>query len=72
MMEPLSWMIASFALIGTWLNIKKDSRCFVIWSCTNGFWAIYDAYHELYAQAALFSLYFIMAIIGLIKWRSAK
>lgn len=68
-MEHLSWIIAGAALLGTWLNIQKDRRCFVIWCCTNGFWTIYDSWHGLYAQATLFALYFCMAIIGLLRWK---
>jgi len=69
MMEYLSWLIAAVALLGTWLNVQKDKRCFWIWCGTNGFWAAYDAWHGLYAQALLFAAYFILAIVGMVKWK---
>ncbi|MCM0759962.1 nicotinamide mononucleotide transporter family protein [Sporomusa sphaeroides DSM 2875] len=68
-MEYLAWIVTVAALFGTWLNIKKDQRCFWIWIATNAFWCAYDAWHELYAQAFLFSLYLFLAIIGALKWR---
>lgn len=69
MTEYASWFIVGAALLGTWLNIQKDQRCFWIWCCTNGFWCMYDAWHELYAQAFLFAVYFVLAVVGIWKWR---
>lgn len=68
-MEKFSWAIALLALIGNWLNIQKDRRCFYIWTATNLFWIIYDAIHGLYAQVALFTVYLILSIMGIRKWR---
>ena len=67
--EYITWTIAIFALYGTFLNIKKNSKCFVIWTATNGFWAVYDINKEMYAQGALFTVYFILAIYGLYEWK---
>lgn len=69
MIETITWIIAIAALVGVWLNIKKDRRSFMIWACTNGYWAIYDGYYGLYAQASLFAVYFVLAIVGLFKWK---
>lgn len=69
MSEAITWAIATAALMGTWLNVKKDSRCFWIWCVTNGYWAAYDTVNGLYAQAALFVVYFIISVVGIIKWR---
>jgi hypothetical protein len=68
-MEYFTWVVAGVALLGTWLNVQKDRRCFWLWLGTNSFWAGYDAWHELYAQAFLFGLYFLLSIRGLIQWR---
>lgn len=68
-MDALAWIITIAALAGTWLNIKKDRRCFYIWTVTNGFWCLYDAWHGLHAQAFLFALYLGLAVIGAVRWR---
>lgn len=68
-MEKFSWAVALLALIGTWLNVQRDRRCFYIWACTNTFWIIYDAMHGLYAQVALFAIYLILSLMGIKKWR---
>ena len=68
-MENITWIIAIFALYGTFLNIKKDCKCFIIWTATNGFWAVYDISKGMYAQGALFTVYFILAIYGLYEWK---
>jgi hypothetical protein len=70
MTEYFTWVVAAAALLGTWLNVQRDRRCFFIWIGTNGFWAGYDAWHGLYSQAVLFAVYFVMAIAGLIKWEN--
>jgi Nicotinamide mononucleotide transporter. len=65
-------IITIVSLIGTIANIYKKSWCFLIWLFTNGFWCAYDAYIGQYPQAILFGIYFILAIVGLVKWRRAK
>lgn len=68
-MEKLSWAVALVALFGTWLNVQRDRRCFYIWTATNSFWIIYDTIHGLYAQVALFTVYLILSLMGIKKWR---
>lgn len=68
-LEIVSWAVMIAALIGTWLNIKKNRRCFYIWAGTNTFWMVYDSWHGLYAQVALFTIYLILSLIGLWKWK---
>jgi hypothetical protein len=65
----MPWIITAFSLAGVVLNIYKKPSCFIIWAFTNSAWAIYDYCHGLYAQGALFTVYFALAIWGLIKWR---
>lgn len=66
--KRMTWIIATAALIATWLNIKKDKRCFYIWMMTNSFWAIYDFNQAIYAQSFLFTIYFMLAAYGVWKW----
>ncbi|MFT3952767.1 MAG: hypothetical protein QM689_12670 [Oscillospiraceae bacterium] len=49
-------------------NSFKKRVCFVIWGCTNTFWAVYNAANHQYAQALLYAFNLIMAVIGFVKW----
>lgn len=64
----MSWAVSGLALIGVVLNIYKRKECFIIWTFTNLFWFIYDYSIGAYAQSALFFVYFVLAIWGLVKW----
>jgi len=68
-MNTITWIVSALALAGVVLNINKDPRCFIIWACTNFFWCIYDWCIGAYAQSVLFAVYFILAAVGLWKWR---
>jgi hypothetical protein len=63
------WLLTVLSLIGVVLNIKKKRSCFVIWAFTNASWAVIDYQAGLHAQAALFAVYFCLAIWGLVEWR---
>ena len=65
-------LITIASLIGTLANIYKKRYCFIIWLFTNAFWCGYDLYKGLYSQAILFFVYFILAIVGVIKWRKSE
>jgi len=64
-----TWALAVVSLIGTYLNIKKQKTCFVIWGFTNALWVLYDASMGAYAQAALMLSYFVLAVHGFYEWR---
>lgn len=68
-MIVISWILTAMSIAGVILNIKKLRSCFYIWSVTNLGWMIIDFYYGLYAQAALFGIYLVLAIIGIVKWR---
>ena len=68
-MEIFTWITAGASLVGTVLNIKKHRACFLIWAGTNAFWAAYDFNIGAYAQSALFTVYFLLALWGLREWR---
>jgi nicotinamide riboside transporter PnuC len=63
------WMLTAASLVGVVLNIKKKKACFAIWAITNAAWAVIDYMAGLTAQAALFAIYFCLAIWGLVEWR---
>ena len=71
-METFTWALTALSIIGTVMNIRKDRRCFVIWLFTNGAWAAYDLSIGAIAQAALFFVYFCLAIWGIVEWKKEK
>jgi hypothetical protein len=62
------WCLAALSLLGVILNIRHDRRCFAIWMVTNGSWAVVDAAHGIWGQAALQAIYFAMSVWGFIRW----
>jgi hypothetical protein len=65
-----TWVLTLFSVIGVILNIKKKKSCFYIWAGTNMSWAVVDYVNGLYSQAALFGIYFCLAVWGIIAWRT--
>lgn len=65
----MSWLLVLFSLLGVILNIHKRKECFVIWGITNAGWAVYDFRIGAVAQGVLFTVYFGLAIWGIIKWK---
>jgi hypothetical protein len=64
-----TWLLAIVSLVGTYLNIKKQKVCFVIWGVTNALWVLYDTSIGAYAQAALMLSYFVLAVHGFYEWK---
>ena len=71
-METLCWITSVFALIGVMLNIKKDKRCFMIWSITNFTWTLVDFEKGIYAQAVLQLVYCFLSLYGMASWASEE
>jgi len=67
--EIVTWTCSVLATIGVILNIKKRRSCFFVWAVTNATWTVIDFYKEIYAQSALFFLYFLLALWGIYEWR---
>lgn len=64
-----TWLLAVVSLVGTYLNIKKQKICFVIWGVTNALWVLYDFSMGAIAQAALMLCYFVLAVHGFYEWK---
>ena len=62
-------LLTILSIIGVILNIHKRRECFIIWIATNGLWAIYDFKIGAWEQGILFTVYFGLAIWGLLKWQ---
>ena len=67
-----TWLLTILSIIGVILNIKRKKVCFIIWAFTNASWAIIDFIKDIPAQGVLFTIYFILAIWGIIEWRNTK
>jgi len=70
-MNLLFWLLTLLSLVGVVLNVKKNPACFYIWAVANAGWAVIDFYAGLPQQGVLFSVYFILAIYGIMEWRKA-
>jgi len=60
------------ALVGVVLNVFKRAESFVIWTFTNGYWAVYNYKIHENEQAFLFAAMGIFSIYGAIKWYLGK
>jgi nicotinamide riboside transporter PnuC len=63
------WLLTVLSILGVVLNINKRRVCFVVWGITNFSWAWIDFKSDLPEQAALFLVYFVLAVWGWFKWR---
>ena len=67
-LEVLSWVMSFVALLGTILNTNMRKEGFYLWFFSNIYIAIIDFKAGLYAQAALFTIYALLAIRGILVW----
>ena len=65
----LTAVAVALSLAGTWANAKRKRWGFLCWVCANTFWVTYNVYHGMYAQAALFAVYFGLAVYGWERWK---
>ena len=72
MIDNLMWLIAGLAIVGVILNIHKKRSGFIIWIITNFANCLYCFHKTAYPQSALFAVYFLLAIWGVVKWRKPK
>jgi len=71
-MNNFTWIIAVASITGTAANVLKKRWCFYIWLATNSFWCVYDIWLGCYAQAAIYVVYFGLAVWGLVTWKPIK
>lgn len=71
-MQYIAYFVTAASIVGTVANSYKKRWCFYVWLCTNAFWCIYDAVSGQTAQALLYVFNLIMAIVGLVQWRTGK
>lgn len=71
-MQIIPYIITALAIIGTVGNSFKKVWGFYIWLFTNAFWCVFNVTHQSYAQAILYAVYFILALVGIVKWKKGK
>ncbi len=64
----LMWFVTAASIAGVVLNNYRRRECFMIWIVTNTVWMVYDFMIGAMAQAAMFALYIVLSVWGLIKW----
>lgn len=62
-------LVAVLSIIATWMVTQKIIEHWYIWIFTNFFCIGLYAYQQLYPTSALFVVYSIMSIVGLVEWR---
>ena len=72
MNESLMWIVACFSLAGTILVTSRRRVGFLFWVGTNLAWIFYDMAKTAYPQAALMTIYLILAIWGFFAWKKAE
>ena len=61
-------LIASLSVVATWMLTRKYLEQWYVWIFANAIAVAVYLASGLYPTAVLFFVYFVMAIIGLIKW----
>ncbi len=63
------WIITGLSIVGVILNIHKRPEGFAVWIVTNSCWMAIDWHKGIYPQAALFAVYLVLSVWGLIRWK---
>jgi nicotinamide riboside transporter PnuC len=71
-MTIFTWALTLASLVGVVLNIRLDRRCFYVWVLTNAAWMAVDFSRQLYAQSALFAVYFALSVWGIFQWKKKE
>ncbi|MDR0206983.1 MAG: nicotinamide riboside transporter PnuC [Bacteroidales bacterium] len=59
----------ALSVVGMWLLAKKYLQHWVVWMNVNAIYVIANLYIGLYFSAVLFTVYFVVSVMGFIRWR---
>ncbi len=62
------WLLTAASIGGVILNNYRRRECFLVWIVTNFTWSLHDLSIGERAQAAMFLVYFFLAIWGYVQW----
>ncbi len=62
-------LIASLSVVATWMLTRKYIEQWYVWIAANAIAVVVYMNSAMYPTALLFFVYFVMAIIGVIRWR---
>lgn len=68
----IPWVFALLGIIGVVLNIQKKPSGFIFYTISNIGWVWVNIYHEIYAQAVLFTVFTVLSIYGWYAWKLKK
>ena len=68
-MSILQIIIVIVALLGAFLNARKNVYGFCLWLISNGYWGIHNICIKEYAQAFLYFVFLGISIYGIYKWQ---
>lgn len=68
-MVYIAYTVTLASIVGTVANSFGKRWCFWVWMCTNAFWCVYNTVISQYAQTLLYAFNFVLAIVGLVKWK---
>jgi len=70
MNEPwYAYVLVGFALVGTFLNARKNMWCWPLWLISNSGLALYFSINHLWSQTVLQTVFFILSAYGWYSWR---
>ena len=59
----------ALSVIGMWLLAKKYIQHWCVWMVVNAIYAIANLWMGLYFTALLFVVYFVVSVLGFVRWR---
>ena len=59
----------ALSVVGMWLLAKKYLQHWCVWMVVNAIYAIANLWMELYFTALLFAVYFVVSVLGFVRWR---
>ena len=68
MQEWVLWLVSLTTIFGSILNVKKMSSSFMVWTCCNIFWLVFDIINKAYARAVLDTVNLATSVWGLVSW----
>lgn len=66
--KVIEWIATILAMLGAYLNLKKNKWCFVIYSIANMFWIAVGLMKGLYGLVVVQIVFTGFAVWGFIEW----